>query len=193
MLSIHLHRHGETTWNEQQKIIGQSHDEGIDFTDLGLKQIRALVEQYRSTNISAVYTSDLKRARLTAETIASQLALPLQLSSQLRALNMGIYQGRPAHEFRSDPMVLACFTDFTRKIPSGESIAEFRERLLSFVESIADRHAHEQHILVISHSAAISNIKSLISGAAYTDVNDCHLSLEVTGLTVLETSEAGVA
>ena len=87
---IHFIRHGETTWNNERRWQGQ-----IDtpLSERGVAQAQALGEYLRGRAISTVYTSDLARARVTAETIAKVLDVPIQADMRWREMNVGILQG----------------------------------------------------------------------------------------------------
>ncbi|CAK9159811.1 unnamed protein product, partial [Ilex paraguariensis] len=62
-------RHGETEWNADNRIQGHI---DIDLNEVGRQQAVAVADQLsREPKISAVYSSDLKRAFETAEVIAS--------------------------------------------------------------------------------------------------------------------------
>ncbi|KAJ0457661.1 putative phosphoserine phosphatase [Helianthus annuus] len=72
-------RHGETEWNAEKRIQGHL---DVDLNDVGRQQAVAVAERLsRESKISAIYSSDLKRALETAETIASRCG-GLQVSFQ---------------------------------------------------------------------------------------------------------------
>ena len=68
---IWLVRHGQTTWNEQGRFCGHT---DIPLSTLGRKQARKLASHLQHRPIDAIYSSDLSRARETAEIIAQKLA-----------------------------------------------------------------------------------------------------------------------
>ncbi|MBP7248292.1 MAG: histidine phosphatase family protein, partial [Negativicutes bacterium] len=68
-MKIYLVRHGQTEWNKQKRYQG-SKDIGLDNT--GLDQAEKLAEKLKNIQWSKVYSSDLQRARKTAETVASK-------------------------------------------------------------------------------------------------------------------------
>ena len=61
--------------------------------DYGRKQARALADRLAGNDIAAIYTSDLSRARETAEILAERLALPVVADPDLRERNWGNWEG----------------------------------------------------------------------------------------------------
>src|SRR3954469_644487 len=95
MKRILLIRHGQTDWNVEGG--WQAHlDEPLNAT--GIKQAQALAEYLRGRAISAIYSSDLLRARVTAEWIAQAIGLPVKEDQRWRELNLGVFQGLTTSE-----------------------------------------------------------------------------------------------
>src|SRR5579864_8028319 len=69
-------RHGQTTWNVEQRLPGQL--PGILLTDTGKQQAERLADALSVLPISAVISSPLERARETAEIIAQPRQLGVQ-------------------------------------------------------------------------------------------------------------------
>jgi 2,3-bisphosphoglycerate-dependent phosphoglycerate mutase len=87
---LYLIRHGETTWNSERRWQGQ-----IDapLSETGIAQARALGDYLRGRAITAIYSSDLSRARVTADLIGEVLGVAVQQDRRWREMNMGILQG----------------------------------------------------------------------------------------------------
>jgi len=87
-----LVRHGLTGWNTQQRFCGHS---DIPLSARGRVQARWLARRLQEEAIAVIYTSDLARARETAETIASQStqAVPVKVSTAWREIDFGAWEG----------------------------------------------------------------------------------------------------
>lgn len=72
MTRIGLIRHGSTAWNKEGRIQGHT-DNPLD--EEGLQQAEAIAERLSGEHWDYIYSSDLLRARQTAEVIAAKLGL----------------------------------------------------------------------------------------------------------------------
>ena len=63
---IYMTRHGETVWNAEGRIQGHT---DIDLSPRGRTQAQALGQRLEDVDFDAVYSSDLIRARETADII----------------------------------------------------------------------------------------------------------------------------
>jgi probable phosphoglycerate mutase len=149
-----LVRHGETEWNAEGRVQGQT---DIPLSAIGLAQAQAAAEVLCRHDFTAVYSSDLLRVRQTAEPSVRKLALPLQLDAALRERHFGIFERLLYTEVRS--RYPEHYARFQRKDPdydfeSGESLRVFHERSLGAVKAIVERHAGEQ-VLVFTHGGVL--------------------------------------
>jgi broad specificity phosphatase PhoE len=85
-------RHGETEWNQDNRIQGQT---DIPLNARGRRQAEALAERLANVPLDLVYSSDLSRARVTAELIAARRprAVPVVLRPELRECDYGLWEG----------------------------------------------------------------------------------------------------
>ncbi len=92
MTVIGLVRHGVTDWNTERRTQGQS---DIPLNEIGLQQARMLAERFRreEPNWDLIVTSDLSRARVTAETIGRALGIRVESDTRLRERNSGLTEG----------------------------------------------------------------------------------------------------
>ena len=84
-------RHGETAWNVDTRIQGHL---DIPLNDTGLWQARQLARALADEPVAAIYTSDLQRARATAQAVADTTGAPLTPEPDLRERSFGHFQGR---------------------------------------------------------------------------------------------------
>ena len=116
-MKLYLVRHGQSTGNIGGTLMGQSDH---PLTPLGEDQARAAAERLAAFGPMPVYSSDLPRARATAEHIAA--AWPAEddapdappqivLDPRLREISLGDYEGRPWQEFEADTELTAAFAE----------------------------------------------------------------------------------
>lgn len=171
-LYFYICRHGETNWNVERRIKGQSEDIKTTFTEHGIKQIENLSQFLIKNKVEAIFTSDLSRTIETAKIVNQYLNVPLYYFKNFRGLNMGNFQGKLMNEFLKDENVQKAFVDYDYVIPGGESINQLNKRYLNGMDIIKDDYNFNK-VAIISHGAAISNVKSIISGEKYEDIDFC--------------------
>ena len=88
-------RHGETDWNVEKRIQGQT---DVPLNETGHKQALAMAFNAAHHEFHAIYSSDLKRAHDTAHMLAGRRGLEVQTTPQLRERHYGIFQGITAAE-----------------------------------------------------------------------------------------------
>jgi probable phosphoglycerate mutase len=149
-----LVRHGETEWNAEGRVQGQT---DIPLSDVGRAQAHAAALALANHDFSAIYSSDLMRVHQTAEPAARRLALPVVLDAALRERHYGIFESLLYTEVRERfPQQYARFRD---KDPdydfdSGESLRAFFDRSIAAVRRIAAAHNGEQ-VLVFTHGGVL--------------------------------------
>jgi broad specificity phosphatase PhoE len=164
MTTLLLVRHGETDWNRDSRWQGGS---DTRLNDLGREQARTLAEQLDG-NIDVVYSSDLARARETAEIVAAKLGLVVRLDPRLRERGFGSWEGLTTTEIEER------FADSHRRWLTGEgagaddaeAFEDFSARVNDFLADVLRLHPDEE-VLVISHGGSIRVIHALAAGVDY--------------------------
>ena len=126
-------------------------------TEVGLAQAQALAARLAGDRVDRLVSSDLGRARQTAEPIVHRTGLAIELDPALRERNYGIFEGRTYGEIeRENPDAFALLTrrDPTYAIPGGESGEAFSARVLRALERIAGAHAGRR-IAVVTHGGVL--------------------------------------
>ena len=172
MTRICLVRHGETDWNAERRLQGHI---DVPLNATGLAQARATATNLAEHDFSAVYTSDLQRARQTAAEAARALELEAQTEPRLRERHYGSFQGLTYAE--AQVRYPEGYRRFHERDPSfdfgeaGESLEEFADRIRTALEALAERHAGEQ-ILVVTHGGVLDIAHRLTSGKPLESVRD---------------------
>ena len=107
--------------------------------------------------IDAVYSSDLKRALVTAEVISSGHKVDIVTCSELREVNYGDVEGLTFEEIgRLHPGVAELVANFSLRLhfPGGESFEEFIERASKFLDRLKG-HEPSQTVLIVSHGGPL--------------------------------------
>jgi probable phosphoglycerate mutase len=136
-----LIRHGETEWNQGGRIQGH-----IDtpLSPRGERQARVLARHLAGQPLTAVYASDLLRARSTAEPLLEGRGLVLQVDPRLRERGFGLFEGHTYAE--AEARWPAEYAIWKRRepghaVPGGESFLQARERVLDSLQAMLVRHA----------------------------------------------------
>lgn len=156
---IGLIRHGETFWNRMGRWQGHA---AVPLNEEGMHQARLLADYLlpQRNQITAIYTSDLKRASDTAQALANNLKKPLHLDARLREIDVGEWQGLTGDEIRAwdgERFERVQRDPFGTQRPGGESLDQVAERALAFLNEVVQQHT-EGYVLVISHGGTIRTI-----------------------------------
>ena len=152
MTKIFLVRHGMTFWNGERKIQGNT---DIELAPEGIAQAKLLAENFPVENISAVYSSDLKRAKVTAEILAERLNLPVQTVKNLRETNFGDWEGKKLSELeKADPLNYERFfrNPEELRVANAETFEQLQIRAVDAVKKIIAVHPDE-NIVIVAHGA----------------------------------------
>ncbi len=143
-MKLYLVRHGQSTGNIGGTLMGQSDH---PLTPLGEQQARAAAARLAAFGPMPVYSSDLPRARSTAEHIVAgweaaetAAAQRVILDSRLREISLGDYEGRPWQEFEADVALTDAFTadPYRTALPNGESLEHLEARVHAAVLDILE-------------------------------------------------------
>ena len=161
MTTVHLARHGQSDWNAAGRWQGHA---DRPLTELGRRQAAELAERLASVPLEAVYSSDLLRARETAEPVAERRGLEVQVMRALREVDVGAWSGlsRPEVEQRF-PEAFARWRDGGQGWEDGETYEEMTERVVGAVLAIARAHPNGD-ILVVAHGGPIRALHAVALG-----------------------------
>ena len=154
MVKVVFIRHGQTEWNVSGRYQGQS---DVALSKEGIAQAEKLAKHFPVAAVDAVYSSDLMRARVTAEKVAEKFGLPVQTEPAFRELNFGDWEGLTYEQITAS--WADAMTNFLRhpdilQIPHGESFPEVRQRAMKRLRELLAE--HEGHVIaVVAHGAVL--------------------------------------
>jgi broad specificity phosphatase PhoE len=151
-----LVRHGETDWNADGRLQGQT---DRPLSDFGRRQARQLAEKLDGEQFAALYSSDLSRARETAEIVGERLGLAVGLDPDLREKDWGNWEGLTAAERDRVEFV-------------GEPTEAHLERTLRALRRISERHPGVR-VLVVTHGGSMRRAQTAAMGMALPVVENC--------------------
>jgi probable phosphoglycerate mutase len=115
--------------------------------------------------VSAVYSSDLRRARSTAEIIAAELDCALHTDARLRERSFGQLEGSPSESLPSDSIGISRgrVTDVGAHPVGGESIDQLADRCADFLAWLAD-HEPLGDLVIVAHGGSIRLLQAILTG-----------------------------
>jgi probable phosphoglycerate mutase len=169
---ICLVRHGETSWNAEKRIQGNI-DVGLNET--GLAQAEAAAQWLSPLPIEALYSSDLQRARQTAQRLAGALQLVPILRPEFRERRYGLFEGLTYEQSRTRyPDVYQLFEE---RVPDfvipygGESLRQLHLRVSAGLRRLVDEHPG-QTIAVVTHGGVLDIVNRLVRGTSLNQPRD---------------------
>ena len=184
MSRLLLVRHGETELNSSLRYWGRS---DVALSDIGLRQAEFLRERLKEEKIDFVYSSNLKRALVTAQIIAGKHNLEVTACLELREIDFGKLEGLAFDEINQlYPKIARMWTerDPSLAYPGGESLTGLDRRVQVF-RSCLDGHNEEQTILIVAHSGVLRTL--LCQLLCLEPRQRWQIRLDLASLTVIET------
>ena len=160
---IYLMRHGA---DPSDRYGGWS---AYGLTEKGREQVHHAKYDLRNKGITQIYSSDLTRAKETAEIVANELSLPITYLPQFRESNNGLLAGMLKTEAAVKyPGIYWNALDWKEAWPEGESPERFFHRIqnawFDFKEQVGD-----ENVLLVSHGGVMNIILCLENGIPYTN------------------------
>jgi broad specificity phosphatase PhoE len=151
---ILLARHGQTDDNLEPLRFQGFRDTPLN--DTGRRQAKSLAERVAADGITSLWSSDLSRARETAEIVGARIGLEPRLDARLREGNRGRWEGRLFVDVaREEPELYASWrrADEEFRFPGGDTLLEQMDRVSAAVENV--RRSGELPALVVCHGGSI--------------------------------------
>ena len=188
MSRLLLVRHGETKLKSSERLWGRT---DVKLDALGLKQAEQLRDRLAVEKIDTIYSSDLQRASVTAEIIATKHQLEVIACAELREFNYGKIEGLTLQEANQ------LYPEFHKSVmqrspnvrfPGGESVYQLNNRVSQFLGRLK-KHTPEQTILIVAHFGLLRILLCRLLSIGIKRRWQIHLNL--ASLSILETDQQG--
>ncbi|MEN6521780.1 MAG: histidine phosphatase family protein [Armatimonadota bacterium] len=163
MIRFFIVRHGETAWNAGGRIQGHT---DVELTKTGLEQAQLAAKRLQNEKIDLVYSSDLKRASVTGEAIASLHSVPVITTPLLREACLGEWQGLTLREAAEKfPKEYEAYSrdSIAHRPPEAERLEEVIARCRQFLDDVIEKHPNSS-LAVACHGGSVRGILAAAFG-----------------------------
>ena len=174
-VKVVLLRHGATDWNLQGRCQGSS---DLELHEFGVRQAKEIASLLGKEQIQAIYSSNLKRARQTADVVSYPHRLPVTIEDDVRELDHGTLEGLTFTEIKEK------YPEFIQRwrtepaeiqVPGGERLIDVAQRAWDGLHRIISRHERQATVVVVSHNFPILGIICRITGTHLNHYRSFHL------------------
>lgn len=155
-MQLILVRHAETLWNQDGRWQGHT---DVPLSRIGTVRVLSGAPYVKSWvhRITRVYTSDLSRAKTTAEGLFPGWENRMTVEPRLREIHLGDWEGQTRdHIMQSALDRFHAFDEMeTVSAPGGESFRDSRERVLSWYQDEVGQWGDRDHVVVVAHGGTI--------------------------------------
>ena len=147
-------RHGETAWNAELRLQGHV---DIELNERGRPQAQRMAAALADAGVQAVYSSDLLRARVTAEALAAVAGISVQVHRGLRERAFGEFEGLTYAEIEERwPEGAQRWRERDPEFApaGGESLHDFYGRVVATGDALAACH-RGQVLVLVAHGGVL--------------------------------------
>lgn len=194
--TLYIVRHGQTDWNIQGITQGET---DIPLNSEGIKQAQTLGKKLKNIKFDTVFSSDLIRAKKTAEIIALEKKLAIKTAKALRERRYGRFEGTPQHEMRE---IYDTWERLSRKerisykpYEGYETDEEIIGRYITFLREVAVLYLGKK-VLIVSHGGVMRVLLNHLSDTTYLTgsiPNLAYIKLESDGVDFFIKEKYGIS
>jgi probable phosphoglycerate mutase len=157
-MNLYIIRHGESTWNKENKIQGHSNP---CLSKTGLLQARFLAKRFADIKVDRLYSSPLLRSYQTARAVSSALKLKIIKKEGLKEIGLGEWESKTPDEI--DRLYDNKYLKWLKvgptkvRIPGAEGISIFRKRIDRAFADIIRENSGRDNIVVVTHGGVIAS------------------------------------
>ena len=156
-MQLHLFRHGQTDWNEERRVQGQSESQ---LTLLGIQQAAQLGQRIRELQFDHIFCSSSVRTRQTAIHAFGHALAPIAYLDSLREINLGPWEGFLYDEIAQRDA--AGFDHFWQRphlfnVAGAETFFQLQERAVAAVKLMLQQY-DQGRVAIVSHGELIKSL-----------------------------------
>lgn len=157
-MKLYIMRHGETDWNKERRLQGQSDTE---LNDYGRELAYKTRDGLKEVPFDLVITSPLKRARDTAKIVKGERNIPIIEEPRIKEMSFGEYEGLRCKGENCDipKGIMKKFFEEPENYQApkdGEDFETFCERIEDFLQELYKKDEYKDStILITVHGAVI--------------------------------------
>lgn len=166
MTEIVLLRHGETEWDQENRLHGHA---PVPLTQTGRESVETVGHRLATTyDFDHLYAADTLAARETAALVRLAGVTPRpQLEPAWRPRDAGVFQGLAYEELElSEEETDTTDVDALQSLPrGGEGLTDARERVLNRLKQLCSSSGEDEQVLIVTHDFPIATILADIVNA----------------------------
>ncbi|WP_040796590.1 histidine phosphatase family protein [Nocardia higoensis] len=160
-MTVILLRHGVSTSNTARTLAGRS--EGVDLTEHGDEQARAVAERLAGLPIRHIVHSPLLRCRRTVAPLAEKLGLDPRAEDRIIEVDYGDWTGKVIADLLKEPLWKVVQRHASGAIfPGGEGLAQVQQRAVAAIRehdrAFAEQHGHDVLWVACTHGDVIKSV-----------------------------------
>jgi 2,3-bisphosphoglycerate-dependent phosphoglycerate mutase len=157
--NFYIVRHGETDWNRRKKIQGHSDSQ---LTEEAIASAREFGKQLNHIEFSAVFSSDLSRAKQTAQLIKLRKKATVTTTQLLRERKLGVFEGKKVEDLNKKLRELLYQLDLPEASAelqnnNVETIDHLLGRVITFLRQTAIAYPNK-NVLVVTHAGLMGHL-----------------------------------
>lgn len=166
----------------------------VPLDDAGFRQAELVAKRLKNYNINMLYSSNLIRARQTAEIIGKELCLVNNIEENLKEISFGALEGLKDVEIKER---FGAFLEERAKAtsdipyPDGESGQDVYDRAFPVIQRIIEKakENHMENVAIVSHGGVIRTLVAGILGADFAKKLCVSKDLENCSITEIDYDE----
>jgi len=150
-------RHGQARSNKYDFVSSWPEKGYNPLTRDGKKQVKQVIKKLKRENIDLIFSSDVLRAKSTAEIIGKSLNLKINFDKRLREINTGDLNGSSIEKWYG---YFGNSNRFEKRPPNGENLTDVFNRAKGFLDDIDNKYK-EKNILIVSHGDLLVSFQGI--------------------------------